>query len=72
VPYICKLTFNAPGDNLGDIVQVRFVCILHELTGRANYQSASNLRRASLFIADEGAISPATIEKNAPREFTIN
>ena len=23
VPYICKLTFNAPGGDLGDIVQVR-------------------------------------------------
>lgn len=23
VPYICKLTFNAPGDDFGDIVQVR-------------------------------------------------
>ena len=22
VPYICKLTFNAPGDDFGDIVQV--------------------------------------------------
>lgn len=25
VPYICKLTFNAPGDDFGDIVQVRAV-----------------------------------------------
>ncbi|XP_048507374.1 uncharacterized protein LOC105683642 isoform X2 [Athalia rosae] len=24
VPYICKLTFNAPGDNFGDIVQLTF------------------------------------------------
>lgn len=28
VPYICKLTFNAPGDDFGDIVQVKILTII--------------------------------------------
>lgn len=35
VPYICKLTFNAPGDDFGDIVQVRAI-EFHKLSNTTN------------------------------------
>jgi len=48
VPYICKLTFNAPGDDFGDIVQVslqtiqRFLIIINI--------NITSITFASLFI----------------------
>lgn len=83
VPYICKLTFNAPGDDFGDIVQVSAIrtepnpirvadvaslAISLFIAKKKKKQKGKQTERFPFAARDERKRRT----KDAPREFAIN